>query len=375
MRIFNWVHRKFRPNEHDYDYGVKDPSGEIPLDERTKRIRIPQEDKVKENSRKDKNYCNVNEDTVALLGPRDTTVTELFSKWQNGLLAIGTFGIDQHDQGYDYGYESQDVEDILFKETDDEDELIDPIEVDVFEGKLEEVFGLKNEDYYQVNDFKPQKWQNKELDTKPKSYIKENSNSNFTNESSEPAKKTNTKNNGNKIYPLQEFFEVPLLAGTLAKKEHRTTLADLFSRSKNYTSSNMFNDAPKREFECELEEKLKKKDESLRKSGRSFVKKVFNWKKGGDLHRPKQWMKKMLNKKIYPEVVSELHANEVIGQVDISKTYVSKLKETNSGSRRMDENGYLTNGSSDFSSLSRDSSRGSQECWIKTDSEYVVLEL
>ncbi|KAH9307267.1 hypothetical protein KI387_035178, partial [Taxus chinensis] len=379
MRIFNWVHRKFRPNQHDYDYGVKDPSdanshgppSESCLDERAKRVRISQEVKVEDSNRRDKNYSNVNEDAQALLGPRRSKVSEMFSKWQNGLLTIGTFGIDQNDEGYVYGYESLDVEDIFLKETEDE-ELINSIEVEVFEGKLEEVFGLKNENYFQVKDLKSQKWQNKGSITELKGSVKEYSASDIHKENSGHDSNTNSKNNGNNIYPLQEFFEVPLLAGTMTKKEHRTTLADLFSRSKNYTTSNMLDDAPKIEFETEFVEK-KKNDLSLGKSGRSLIKNVLKWKKGGNLHRPKQWMKKMLNKKIYPEsAAAELHASEVIGHLDVSKTYInaSKINDMDTENSCEDGKGSLTNGSpSELASLLRDASKGSQECWIKTDSE------
>lgn len=377
MRIFHWIHRKFRQNdEHDYDYGVKDSSdGRWPrilqdktpclenyLDEGAKRVRIQTEDKVKGCSRKDINYSTVNEDTEALLGRRDSTVTELFSNLQNGLLAIGTFGIDQN--GQDYGYESMDTDDdFLFKE----EELVDPIEVEVLEGKLEEVFGLKNEG--------PHLKQNKAVSTEHKGFVKKYSTSDLGKQISGYDNKGNT-NHGNKIYPLQEFFEVPLLAGTVTE-ENRTTLADLFSRSKNYRSSNMLDDVPKAEFKSEVVENKIRVD-SQEKSSRSLVKKVLKWKKrGGELHRPKQWMMKMLKKKIHPEVPAELDANEVIGYLDVSKTFVnaSKYKELNISNSSVDGNDSLTRGTYEPVSLLRDSSRGSQECWIKTDSEYVVLEL
>lgn len=402
MRIFNWVHRKFRQNPHDYT--AKDsfnghwsgilqdspPSSKNSLDERAPRVRIPREDKVTDCIQTDtdcslnNNNDNIeakNEDTEALLGSRDSKVAMLLRNWENGLLTIGTFGLDQ---GNSYG--SLDVENFGISETDNEEELIDPIEMEVLEEKLEEAFGSAgnskiSEDYH-MKAVKAQQWESKGYtitDCSKEYSMKDllnsghgNNNDNYNN------------NHANKIYPLQEFFEVPLLAETVRKKEHRTTLADLFSRSKNQASSThyMLDDGAKTEYERYYEQnKIKQGEKHLPKSGRSFVKKVLKWK-GGE-YRPQKWVMKMLRKKIYPETLADLHTRELMdGHLDISKTFVnaSKLKELqdsddNSVMRCTDPKNISANRDYELVSLLRDSSKGSQECWIKTDSEYVVLEL
>lgn len=405
MRIFNWVHRKFRQNPRDYT--AKDSfnghwsgilqdsplSSKNSLDERATRVRIPHEDKVTDCIQIDpdcslnNSHDNIdakNEDTEALLGSRDSKVAMLLRNWENGLLTIGTFGIDQ---GNCYG--SLDGENFGISETDNEEELIDPIEMEVLEEKLEEVFGSagnsKISDDYHMKAVKAQQWENKGYtitDCNKEYSIKDLLNSGHGNNNDDY-----NNNNGNKIYPLQEYFEVPLLAETVRKKEHRTTLADLFSRSKNQASSTHYilDDRAKIEYEHYYEQnKIKQDEKHMPKSGRSFVKKVLKWKGGGGgEYRPKKWVMKMLRKKIYPETIDDLHARELMdGHLDISKTFVnaSKLKELqdsdkNSVMRSTDPKSISANPDYELVSLLRDSSKGSQECWIKTDSEYVVLEL
>eukprot|EP01018_Ginkgo_biloba_P020090 Gb_30065 [translate_table: standard] len=414
-RIFNWVHRKFRQN---HDYGAKDSSDghwsgilqcdpactKTFLDDKDRAIRMPYEDEVVKGIQGDMNYtvnidAGKNEDTEALLGHRET-VTVLFSNWQHGLLAIGTFGIDQiegelADHDYLKDVESFEVKSLGFKEP--EVEVFDPSEVDDLEEELEKVFGVNKID--QDVKLKCQA-ENKGLtDCKGTKVNQSTDHDNVVQSKDQNPGKCKNSNRGNKpIYPLQDFFEAPLLAEAVKKKEHRTTLADLFSRSTNHTS-NIFDDA-KIDDEPEKIEMQQKSTEALAKSGRSFMKKILKWKKGvfcgdyGAKTKLEKQMMRMFHRKIYPDNATGLHGSGLLGRLDVAKTFkttskVRELEDDNSVTKPMfhnehsDSNQYNLNqdvmGSPnrdcELVSLLRDISRGSQECWIKTDSEYVVLEL
>lgn len=199
-----------------------------------------------------------------------------------------------------------------------------------------------------------------------------------------------TTGTGNLACPLQGYLlgsavECPEKA-TLPKKEHRTSLAELFDRHKaEETSEAKWKQREKREEYKEhdnttmnlMKKILKKKiaDGSFRSSSASAETKLFKI-----LHK--------FQKKVHPECSTSTQKSEKSRKIRIKDMIpcnagydkegrTDESMENFSQKAFRDEN--PPKGKHGFKPMQfvaeGNDSNGSRECWIKTDSDYLVLEL
>eukprot|EP00252_Welwitschia_mirabilis_P012949 TRINITY_DN2858_c0_g1_i1.p1 TRINITY_DN2858_c0_g1~~TRINITY_DN2858_c0_g1_i1.p1 ORF type:complete len:371 (-),score=85.46 TRINITY_DN2858_c0_g1_i1:113-1225(-) len=370
MRIFNWVYKRFPQSPHHY--ACKDAFGDpwetphgSPLSSKTalggRAVGIP---------------VGKGDDTEALLrskAKKDDSATAFINNWDfqevNELLAIGTLGDCEQAKANE---ESLDEETFHIHEAVGE-EVIDPAEVEVFEEKLGEVFGSAAAN--KTNQ-----------ETSPNLKLQEDSENDFSD---------GRRSSGIKVlYPLHEYFEVSPLAKhgsntPVSTNEKRTTLADLFAKSKHQANATAKEFTKEVETEGHVGEGKKKAGHGYKKhlsrSGRSIISKIVSWREVSPV-KAKKWVKKMLYKKIHPKEnaggtsscggdVVNGKGNEK-GRIDISKTYINCSKLEKFRDQKQCSSAAAPNksyGESEFTSLLE--TGGGQEYWIKTDSEYVVLEL
>ncbi|KAL8208219.1 hypothetical protein R6Q57_007631 [Mikania cordata] len=187
---------------------------------------------------------------------------------------------------------------------------------------------------------------------------------------------------GSVACPLQGYLfgsAVGLPETTGGKKEHRTSLGELFQKTKlaeeNYGSK------------CNRIEKLKEKEKETEKSAVHLMKKMLKGKKasGGtiDTASADKKLNKILHifhRKVHPEspTKSQNRSKFVMNTTSVNDNGYKKKNRMLSGDdmipmfpekdiSKKNIKGNMTCDASD--------SNGNRECWIKSDADYLVLEL
>ncbi|KAF7123791.1 hypothetical protein RHSIM_Rhsim12G0094800 [Rhododendron simsii] len=388
MTLLGWMHRKFRSTEPFKDVSIGQPS----VDEQqyypksncgTKPFGKAQRDNYLRYSfasldaaRAEENYYE-EESTRA--------ISELF----HGFLTIGTLGSDPVNTHPSTPTFAISVENITEKETH-----VTENDLKLINDELDKVLGA--EDGY--ND---SSGRNSLVSTGRSSHC-----STIT-LSGKPFEGTETSGNGATTCPLQGYLfgsAIELPETIVVKKEHRTSLGELFQRTKVAEE----NSTPK------LERGEKRVDKETDKSAINLMKKMLKKKlvhassrtstamMGGNVDSCSAETKlhkilHMFHKKVYPESSTVPHNK-------LDKPHKNEIKDTNEGCRHNNINnadGMLPDEDiiiypqRSLSKISKESMRcfrshsnppqiaiscgsgstGNRECWIKTDANYLVLEL
>lgn len=179
-------------------------------------------------------------------------------------------------------------------------------------------------------------------------------------------------NNGstNTVYPLQGYLfgsAIELSETTAAvKKEHRTSLGELFQRSK--LTEDVHELKPEREERHTamnlMKKKLKKK---MLLPSRSSTATVGMNVDSTSAETKLQKILQMFHRKVHPESSASTKKTE-------KKQQKESKKKTNQESKKKNRDQELHNKPPQFK-LAGSESNGNRECWIKTDADYLVLEL
>ncbi|KAF8379952.1 hypothetical protein HHK36_027418 [Tetracentron sinense] len=276
MKIFNYVHRKFLQK----------------VDSSTISQR---KDGFAQDAKKPKTVTN-EADTAALLEP--VNLVDVLDGWKDGILTIGTFGFDHVKASQELPEEysvKEEEHSVTEDEGDDlEDEELQPLVVKAFKQEFEKVFSS-----------------NPDADV-PKPHL------------------LTTVDDT----PLFRFLESPKVKfdsenGKKKKKGERTTLADLFSADLDVSGKSDSDELPPDSG---------KKPALRTKHGLSFAKKFVS-RKGEDSHpirKLHQMMRKMLKKKIHPELEGKIHG--MAGSEEISDNVlgeVSHILSVNGGTNEL----------------------------------------
>ncbi|GLJ44253.1 hypothetical protein SUGI_0924870 [Cryptomeria japonica] len=308
MKIFEWVHRKFRNGQ-----GVKDSC----------EGRGASEEDLKGHRRDERGYAEEEEEVKSDL---------------TGLLAIGTLGIQP------LPHPQPPVEEGEENEEEDEE-----ARVQLLYKQLEEAFGLPSSDC------------------------------------SSPMQEKHS------VYPLHEFLHSPLAdhnnkasfpTTTKNVKESRTSLGDLFSKSTQKSSPPPANVSS----QCVQNLPLQIPNTSAKPGGLAFVKKLLKRKTGknsGQGVDPGHKLVKVIGqfrRKIHPEEMAASCVNAARSRISSSKDNKSFFRLANCilPCQRDDHCGDMEAVDSTechHPDLVRSKQPCTKEHWIKTDAEYVVLEL
>ncbi|RWR88886.1 hypothetical protein CKAN_01792800 [Cinnamomum micranthum f. kanehirae] len=254
MKIFNWMHRKFHRN---VDYLMVTPNKDLP---------------------DEKSTCD--QETKALLHQGHVALIDALDDWQDGILAIGTFGLDHFPfSEAEYLVPEQQVS-VTKGETGDEE-----VEryLAVVMKEPDEAFVTNNESY-----------------EKAKEVMEEESSGSVASVIGADAVPDD---------PVRQFVPMEEICSSddadkekMKKKGERTTLADLFSADAAAGKCNAEDE--KIPIVC-----VKNQSERRTKHVKSLAKKLVPWK--GEDSRPTaklhRLLTKILKRKIHPELNSQVH--------------------------------------------------------------------
>ncbi|KAJ4960730.1 hypothetical protein NE237_020640 [Protea cynaroides] len=376
MKLLGWVHRKFRQNSCDpfkdfaHGYSCNCLSGQPSLNEDyvSHHIRQPQKERIIGKSFAGVEALAVEEDNFE--DESSAAISELF----HGLLTIGTLGLDPlitADPATPTFAIS--VENITEKET----EVIEK-DLKLINDELEKVLGSQaKDDGYSTSSGRSSHVSTITLGGKQMEGIEPNM-------------------IGATVCPLQGYLfgsPIELPETTVAKKEHRPSLGELFQKSKmadkNSTGKN--------------ERKEKPTEKDVEKSGihlmKMFKRRMLNASSKSStatapdsvsaekkLHKILQ----MFHRKVHPET-SMVKKKLSKSQKYENKNKISSEQAYNNGDRpftdedvmifsrraisKEDIQCYKNHLNPPQIALDGSDSNGNRECWIKTDADYLVLEL
>ncbi|XP_076926645.1 protein LAZY 1-like [Bidens hawaiensis] len=369
MKLLDWMHRKFRNGEPLKEFTTGNPCtclmGQPSLDDfdyyPKSNYYTKHSNKSRENQIRRSFACleAVSADDDHMEEESSAALSELF----HGFLAIGTLGNDPVTSDPATPTFSTSVEYIMEKETEaTENELQfinDELEkVLIAEGKEEDSSGRNS----YVSNGRSSHGSTITLSGKPL-------------EASEGEY-------GSGACPLQGYLfgsTVGLPETTSGKKEHRTSLGELFQKTKLTEESNG--------NKCNRVEKLKEKDGE--KSAVQLMKKILKGRKGSGGTMDTASADKKLNK-ILQLFHRKVHPESTTKSQDRSKFIMNSTSANDEGYKKRNQMLYgedmpmfpdkdvskknannirsnMTCGASD--------SNGNRECWIKSDADYLVLEL
>ncbi|GKU92811.1 hypothetical protein SLEP1_g6486 [Rubroshorea leprosula] len=380
MKLLGWMHRKFRQNNNELlkDFSVGQPS----LDDHqfypkpAKPFRQPQRDS-RRRSFAGVEATQVEEDDYE---EPSAAISDLF----HGFLAIGTLGSDPNITDPSTPTFAISVDNITEKETE-----ITENELKLINDELEKVLGAEaKEDGY--NDSSRR---NSHVSTGRSSH-----GSTIT-LSGKPLEGPDTNVNGTTVCPLQGYLFGSAIelseTTTVAKKEHRTTLGELFQRTKTAEENSG--------GKCEKDDKRTEKEAD--KSAVHIMKKMLKKKMlhasrssaaaaGGNIDSTSAETKlhkilQIFHRKVHPE------SSTVSQKCDKHQKYENKKNNWydghNNGGQMLADKDIMVYPQRAFSKdnipsyksqsdppqvmLGCNDSSGNREYWIKTDADYLVLEL
>ncbi|XP_057440421.1 protein LAZY 1-like [Lotus japonicus] len=381
MKLLGWMHRKFRQNSNEpfKDLVIGNAcnclSGQPSLDDEENYLKPSHGIKPFKQTQKSqslrKSFSGV--EATGVVDHEDyegeepsAAMSDLFP----GFFSIGTLGSEQVVTSYPSTPTfAISVESI----TEKEDEVTEN-DLKLINDELEKVLGAETKDDVVSNDSSSR---NSHVSTGRSSHVSTGRSSHVSiiTLSGKPidgaaAESNGNNNNGTAICPLQEYLfgtaiELSETTTTVAKKEHRTSLGELFQRSK-LAEENYGAKIEKEERRAEREgdksamnlmkEKLKRRmlhacsRNSTSTSGGPFDSASADTKLNKILH--------MFRKKVHPESSTAAHK--------------STKHRKNENKKKIINDGGHTKG--DLGHPDEDSS-AIREHWIKTDADYLVLEL
>ncbi|PSR84744.1 Protein LAZY like, partial [Actinidia chinensis var. chinensis] len=385
--LLGWMHRKFRPIESLKDISIGNPctclAGHPSLDDQRYHRQFTSGAKSSSKAQRDdhlrKSFAilegnNFDEDS-------SVAISELF----HGFLTIGTLGSDPVITEPSTPTFGISVENITEKEAE-----VTENELKLINDELEKVLGTEGKE----DSFNDSSGRNSHVSTGRSSH-----GSTIT-LSGKPLEDTETNGNGTRICPLQGYLfgsAIELPETTAAKKKHRTSLGELFQMTK-IEEGNLVS-------ECEREEKLTEKetDKSVIYSIKKKLKKrmvhassrTSTTATGVDIDSASTMTKlhkilQMFQRKVHPESSmaerksNKPHKNDINNKITEEGCYSNEdqvlpyedimifpqrtlSKESQRSFKSHSDPPQVTPSGID--------SNGNREYWIKTDAEYLVLEL
>ncbi|XP_071696011.1 protein LAZY 1-like [Rutidosis leptorrhynchoides] len=376
MKLLDWMHRKFRNGEPLKDFSTGNPCiclmGQPSLDDfeyypKSNYYAKPS-NKSRENQIRKSFACleGAKTEDEHMEEESSEALTELF----HGFLAIGTFGMDPVTSDPGTPTFATSVEYIMEKETEATEN-----ELQFINDELEKVLIVEG----------------KEDDSSARnSYVSNgrSSQGSTITLSGKVLEAVSDNENGSVACPLQGYLfgsAVGLPETTAGKKEHRTSLGELFQKTKS-ADENSGN-------KCNRVDAHKEKETDNNKSAIQLMKKILKGKKGSggtvDTNSADKKLPKILHmfhKKVHPDsttrskIRSKDHTmnvtymneepynkrNQLVTGEDI--TIIPKRDSFKNNVNNIRSNmPHATCGASD--------SNGNRECWIKSDADYLVLEL
>ncbi|XVF85311.1 hypothetical protein PTKIN_Ptkin17bG0107500 [Pterospermum kingtungense] len=392
MKLLGWMHRKFRQNSCE---PLKDfATGQSSLDDQqfyskpnygTKQFRQPQRDHLR------KSFAGVE---AARIEEEDyeeesaSAISELF----HGFLAIGTLGSDPNIPDPSTPTFAISVENITEKETE-----VTENELKLINDELEKVLGAeaKEEGY---NDSSRR---NSHVSTGRNSHVStgRSSHGSTITLSGKPIEGPDANGNGTTVCPLQGYLFGSAIelseTTTVAKKEHRTSLGELFQRTK-ITEEN---------FGSKYDKDEKRTDKEGDKSAVHLMKKMLKKKMlnasrsstaatGGNIDSASAETKlhkilHMFHRKVHPESSTATYRHDKPQKNENKKGIWCDGGQETGGHMLADDDimifpqtalskdmrRYKSQSNPPQFTLSCNDSNGNRECWIKTDADYLVLEL
>ncbi|KAJ4835154.1 hypothetical protein Tsubulata_009737 [Turnera subulata] len=388
MKFLGWMHRKFRQNEPLKDLAVGNPcnclTGQASLEEQqffpkqnygSRPFRLTQ----KENLRK--SFAGLEALRVEEEEDYDEESSVAMSELFHGFLAIGTLGSDTVTNGPSTPTFPISVENITEKETE-----VTENELKLINDELEKVFAEEC-----CNDSSGRN-----------SYVSagRSSHGSTITLSGKPLEGQESNGNGTAVCPLQGYLfgsSIELSETTpVAKKEHRTSLGELFQKTK------MAEEYPGVKFEREE----KRIDKEADKSAVNLMKKILRKKMlhassrnstsadGGpvDSNSAETKLHKILHmfhRKVHPESSTSTEKAAKPPKYENKKYSINRGQNTGGQMISDEDITIIPQRAPSKRSLRRHKSQsnpphfmfagcdsnGSRECWIKTDADYLVLEL
>ncbi|XWS34530.1 hypothetical protein CRYUN_Cryun21dG0046500 [Craigia yunnanensis] len=400
MKLLGWMHRKFRQNSSEpfKDFAIGHScnclTGQSSLDDQqfyskpnygTKPFRQPQRDHLR------KSFAGVEAARVEEEDYEEessSAISELF----HGFLAIGTLGSDPNIPDPSTPTFAISLENITEKETE-----VTENELKLINDELEKVLGAEAKEEG-CND---SSGRNSHVSTGRNSHVStgRSSHGSTITLSGKPMEGPDTNGNGTTVCPLQGYLFGSAIelseTTTVAKKEHRTSLGELFQRTK-ITEENFGSKYDKEEKRTEKEgdksavhimkKMLKKKMLNASRSSTAAT--------GGNIDSASAETKlhkilHMFHRKVHPESSTATYKHDRPQKNENKKGIWYDGGYENGGHMLADEDimifpqralskdmrRYKSQSNPPQFTLSCNDSNGNRECWIKTDADYLVLEL
>ncbi|OMP09911.1 hypothetical protein COLO4_05010 [Corchorus olitorius] len=392
MKLLGWMHRKFRQNSSEplRDFAI----GQSSLDDQqfyskpncgTKTLRQTQRDHLR------KSFAGVE---AARIEEEDyeeessSAISELF----HGFLAIGTLGVDPNIPDPSTPTFAISLEHITEKETE-----VTENELKLINDELEKVLRAEAKEEG-CND---SSGRNSHVSTGRNSHVStgRSSHGSTITLSGKPLEGLDTNGNGTTVCPLQGYLFGSAIelseTTTVAKKEHRTSLGELFQKTK-ITEDNFGSKYEKEERRTEKEgdksavhimkKMLKKKMLNASRSSTAAT--------GGNIDSASAETKlhkilHMFHRKVHPESSTTTYKHDKPQKNENKKSLLYDGGHENGGHLLADDDimifppralsknmrRYKSQSNPPQFTLSCNDSNGNRECWIKTDADYLVLEL
>ncbi|CAL5398359.1 unnamed protein product [Camellia sinensis] len=394
MKLLGWMHRKFRANEPLKDFSIGNSctclSGQPSLDDQqyypksnfgTKSLGKAQRDNHLRKSFASLEAARVEEDDFE--EESSVAISELF----HGFLTIGTLGSDPVITDPSTPTFAISVENITEKETE-----VTENELKLINDELEKVLGAEGDG---CND---SSGRNSHVSTGRNSYVStgRSSHGSTITLSGKPLEGTETSGNGTTICPLQGYLfgsaiELPETT-TVVKKEHRTSLGELFQRTKiaeeNYVAKSERGEK-RTEKETDksaihlMKKMLKKRmvHGSSRSSTTSTGGNVDSASSETKLHK----ILHMFHRKVHPESSTAARKSHKPRKNDIKNNITYEGGYNNGDGMLPDEDimifpqralsresirRFKSHSNPPQVTLSGSDSNGNREFWIKTDADY-----
>ncbi|CAM8876359.1 unnamed protein product [Rhodiola kirilowii] len=364
MKLLGWMHRKQRQNEHVADLIIGHPL----LEDQQHHMKHTYGSKPARQTYKDydlrKSFGGLEAATTEENYDEDSSAAE--SEIFHGFLAIGTLGSDT------VFYPSTPAFTTSFESMTEKENEVTETELKLISDELEKALAAEAME----DDCTFSSGRNSLVSNGRNSHVSNgrSSNGSTITLSGRPLGSTEATGNSNAICPLQGYLfgsvveEPPT---TMPKKEHRTSLGELFQKSK--TAEEYYKEkcekSGKREADKSAIQLMKK---ILKKAKLHTSSKNINTSFGGkdDITYAETKLPKILQmfqRKVYPESTTSAQSPKNFTRSEIKN--MSKDMVCSTGEHMMAVPKRRVNG------LSHTTQNENGECWIRTDADYLVLEL